>query len=104
MGNKEIIRFLVIIGGIIGLIQALLSFGNWGLGFWGPMAAVNIALSIFGLIIAILVLLSVFRPGDPIPYNAVLLILFGILMIIFNSWLGGILVLIAGILWLVWKL
>jgi hypothetical protein len=68
------------------------------------MAAANILLSIFGILIAILVLLSVFRPGDPIPYNAVLLILFGVLMTLFNSWVGGILVLIAGILWLVWKL
>lgn len=104
MENKEIVRILVIIGGLIGFLQAILSFGNWGLGFWGPMAAANILLSIFGIIIAILVLLSVFRPGDPIPYNAVLLILFGVLMTLFNSWVGGILVLIAGILWLVWKL
>ena len=104
MENKEIVRLLAIIGGIIGLLQAILSFGNWGLGFWGPMAAANIALSVFGIIISILVLLSVFRPGDPIPYNAVLLIIFGVLMTLFNSWVGGILVLVAGILWLVWKL
>ncbi|MBY8992063.1 MAG: hypothetical protein KGD58_15065 [Candidatus Lokiarchaeota archaeon] len=104
MENKEIVRFLVIIGGIIGIFQAILSFGNWGLGFWGPMAAVNIFSSIVGIIIAILVLLSVFRPGDPIPYKAWLLILFGVLLTFFNSWVGGVLVLVAGILWLVWKL
>ena len=104
MENKETVRLLVIIGGIIGIFQAILSFGNWGLGFWGPMAAVNIVSSIVGIILAILVLLSVFRPGDPIPYNAVLLIIFGVLLTFFNAWLGGILVLIAGILWLVWKL
>ena len=104
MENKETVKILAMIGGIIGVIQAILSFGNWGLGFWGPMAAVNIVSSIVGIIIAILVLLSVFRPGDPIPYNAVLLIIFGVLMTFFNSWLGGVLVLVAGILWLVWKL
>ena len=104
MENKETVRLLVIIGGIIGIVQAILSFGNWGLGFWGPMAALNIGSSIVGIIIAILVLLSVFRPGDPIPYNAVLLIIFGVLMTFFNSWIGGVLVLVAGILWLVWKL
>ena len=37
MENKEIVRNLVIIGGIIGLIQAIFGFGNWGLGFWGPL-------------------------------------------------------------------
>lgn len=104
MENKETVRLLVIIGGIIGLIQAIFGFGNWGLGFWGPLAVANIFSSILGIIIAILTLLSVFRPGDPIPYNAVLLILFGVLMTLFNAWVGGILVLIAGILWVVWKL
>ncbi len=104
MENKETVKTLAMIGGIIGIIQAILSFGNWGLGFWAPMVAVNILSSIVGIILAVLVLLSVFRPGDPIPYNAVLLIIFGILLTFFNAWLGGILVLVAGILWLVWKL
>jgi hypothetical protein len=103
MENKEIVRILVIIGGIIGLLQAILGFGNWGLGFWGLIAVANIFSSIIGIILAVLVLLSVFRPGDPIPYEAWLLILFGVLMTLFNAWIGGILVLIAGILWLVWK-
>lgn len=104
MENKEIVRTLVIIGGLIGLLQAILGFGNWGLGYWGLLAIGNIFLSIFGIIIAILTLLSVFRPGDPIPYSAVYLLLFGVLMTLFNAWIGGILVIIAGILWLVWKL
>jgi type III secretory pathway component EscS len=104
MENKEIVRILVIIGGLLGIFQAILSFGNWGLGFWGLMVAVNIVSSIIGIIISILALLSVYRPGDPIPYDAWLLIIFGVLMTFFNAWGGGIIVLIAGILWLVWKL
>ena len=102
--NKEIVRILVIIGAIIGLLQAILSFGNWGLAFWSLIAVANIFSSIFGIIIAGLILLSVFRPDDPIPYKAWLLILFGVLLTLFNAWIGGILVLVAGILWLVWKL
>ncbi len=104
MENKEIVKNLVIIGGIIGLLQAIFGFGGWGLGFWGLLLLGNIFLSIFGIIIAILTLLSVFRPGNPIPYSAVFLLIFGVLMTLFNAWLGGVIVLIAGILWLVWKL
>lgn len=104
MENKETVKTLAMIGGIIGIVQAILSFGNWGLGFYGPLAALNIGSSIVGIIISILVLLSVFRPGDPIPYNVVLLLIFGVLMTLFNAWWGGILVIVAGILWLVWKL
>jgi len=111
MENEEketTVRYLVIVGGIIGLIQAIFGFENWGLNFWfnfwTPLFVANIFLSIFGIIIAVLTLLSVFRPGNPIPYSAVLLIIFGVLMTLFNAWMGGIIVLVGGILWLVWKL
>ena len=68
------------------------------------MLVANIFLSIFGIIIAVLTLLSVFRPGNPIPYSAVLIIIFGVLMTLFNAWIGGIILLVGGILWLAWKL
>ena len=45
-----------------------------------------------------------YRPGNPIPYSAVVLIIFGVLMTLFNAGIGGVIVLIAGILWLAWKL
>ncbi len=106
--KKKTVRTIVIIGGIIGLIQAIVGFENWGLNFWfnfwTPLGVANIFLSIFGIIIAVLTLLSVFRPGNPIPYSAVVLIIFGVLMTLFNAWMGGIIVLVGGILWLVWKL
>ena len=104
MENKEIVKNLVIIGGIIGLLQAIFAFGGWGLGYWGLLLVGNIFLSIIGIILAILTLLSVFRPGNPIPYGAVYLIILGVLLTLFNAWIGGVVVLIAGILWLVWKL
>jgi len=95
MENKEIVRILAIIGSIIGLIQAIT-------GFWGSL--ISILLSLIGIIVAALALLSVLRPGDPIPYSAVFLIIFGVLMTLFSGWIGGVIVLVAGILWLVWKL
>ena len=95
MENKEIVRILAIIGSIIGLIQAIT-------GFWGSF--ISILLSIIGIIVAALALLSVLRPGNPIPYSAVFLIIFGVLMTLFSGWIGGVIVLVAGILWLVWNL
>ncbi|MHA2475400.1 MAG: hypothetical protein ACXAES_19450 [Promethearchaeota archaeon] len=113
MEKKDIVRLMVIVGGIIGLLQAIAGFGNfrawiYPIGYIVPLFALNAISSVIGLIIAILTLLSVFRPDNPIPYSAVVLIifgvLFGVLMIFFNAVTGGIIVLIAGILWLAWKL
>ena len=111
MENEEketTVRYLVIVGGIVGLVQAIFGFENWGLNFWfnfwTPLGVANIFLSIFGIIIAVLTLLSVFRPGNPIPYSAVVLIIFGVLLTLFNAWIGGIILLVGGILWLAWKL
>ncbi|MHA2034906.1 MAG: hypothetical protein ACW98X_00645 [Promethearchaeota archaeon] len=111
MENKEIVRLMVIVGGILGLLQAIAGFGNFAawiypIGYFVAAAqfALNIVSSIIGVILAILTLLSVFRPGDPIPYNAGMLLLLGFLMLFFNAAIGGIIVFIAGILWLAWKL
>jgi len=104
--KETTVRYLVIVGGIIGLVQAIFGFGGQFLwfNFWGLLLVANIFLSIFGIIIAVLTLLSVFRPGNPIPYSAVLIIIFGVLMTLFNAWIGGIILLVGGILWLAWKL
>ena len=100
---------MVIVGGIIGLLQAIAGFANfrawiYPIGYFAPLIVLNTTSSIFGVIIAILTLLSVYRPGNPIPYSAVVLIIFGVLMTLFNAGIGGVIVLIAGILWLAWKL
>ena len=111
MENKEIVRLMVVVGGILGLLQAIAGFGNftawiYPIGYFAgaTQLVLNTISSILGVILAILTLLSVFRPGNPIPYNAGMLLLFGVLMTLFNAVIGGIIVLIAGILWLIWKL
>lgn len=111
MENKEIVRLMVIVGGVLGLLQAIAGFGNFAawiypIGYFlqGALFAANIISSIIGVILAILTLLSAFRPGNPIPYSAAVLLIFGFLMLFFNAAIGGIIVFIAGILWLAWKL
>jgi len=109
--KKDSIKYMVIVGGIIGLIQAIAGFANisawiYPIGYFAGTALIvlNTLSSVIGIILAILTLLSVFRPGNPIPYSAAILLIFGFLMLFFNAAIGGIIVFIAGILWLAWKL
>ena len=97
---EDFVKLLAILGGIIAIIEAIFSlFGRsvqryYNLGWIAAIIAI-----IFG----ILVLFSVFKPDNPIPYNWIYLIVFGIVIIICGSLIGGILVLIAGILKLIFE-
>jgi len=42
--------------------------------------------------------IKVFRPGDPIPYTPIVELILAILLIIFASWIGGIIAIIGAIL------
>ncbi|MGQ4874461.1 MAG: hypothetical protein ACP6IY_10365 [Promethearchaeia archaeon] len=99
--NEGLAKLLIIIGGLIGLFIGIT-------GLIGGASAVlvgggmGIIYGIIVILISIAILLSVLRPGDPIPMNLVVELIFGILLIIFGGlWLGliaGILVIIGGIL------
>jgi hypothetical protein len=96
--NEGIAKLLVILGGIIALIEAILSLtGGKGLIEFDLGLVNKVIAAIIAIILAIIVLLSALKPGDPIPFNEIILIILGIIMIIFSSLIGGILVLIAGI-------
>lgn len=90
MEKKEIGRILIILAGIIGLIEAIIGFvvSSW-FGWIG---------SILGLIIAVLILLSCFKPGKPIPYTPIIELVLTILLLIFGSWIGGIIGIIGAVL------
>lgn len=99
--NEGLAKLLIIIGGLIGLF-----IGITGLIGGAPAVlaggGMGIIYGIIVILISIAILLSVLRPGDPIPMNLVVELIFGILLIIFGGlWLGliaGILVIIGGIL------
>ena len=93
-------KILAMLGGIIGIIESIAGFFGWGFWGWGY----PIVWPIIGIILSILVLLSVYRPGNPIPYNGIVLLIFGILMIVLSTAnIGGILTLVAGILGIIAK-
>ncbi len=96
---EDIVKLLAILGGLIAIIEAILSIvGRSYHKFYHFNWAAIIITAIIAIIFAILVLLAALKPGNPIPYHWLLLVIFGIILIVCGSIIGGILVLIAGIL------
>ncbi|MBD3213994.1 MAG: hypothetical protein GF311_15395 [Candidatus Lokiarchaeota archaeon] len=91
---NKIMYILTLIGGIIAIFEAAIGVSN--------IKAFNfdydLISRIVAIVIAVLILLSALKPDDPIPFNWVVLLVFSILLIIFGSFAGGIIVLVAAIL------
>ncbi|MHA1723997.1 MAG: hypothetical protein ACTSYC_04675 [Promethearchaeota archaeon] len=93
-------KIFAVIGGILVLVESFLSFVGRSFTIFISLGG-SIIGPIIGIILGLVVFLACVRPEDPIPFNAVLFLILGILIIIFSSLIGGILVLIAGVLGLV---
>ena len=90
MREEDLMRLLAGIGGVITLIETLLGFN---VSHFDTSKAMIIVISI---VLAVIILLSVLRPSNPVPMNWLLYIGLGIIIIIFSSLAGGILILVAG--------
>ena len=88
--NEDLMRLLAGLGAIIALIEAIIGLGT------RSIEAIKIITLIIGIIIAVIILLSVISPDKPLPMNWILYVVLGIVMIIYTSIIGGILVLLAG--------
>ncbi|MFX1389437.1 MAG: hypothetical protein ACFE9Z_05160 [Promethearchaeota archaeon] len=88
--SDKVMCVVAITGGIVALIESLLHmigiFEFWSFGI------------IFELVALILALLSILLGIKPIHYTPSFLIVFGIAIIVFASFIGGIIVLLAGII------
>ena len=83
-------RLLAGIGGAITLIETIIGFNERNV---DNSKVLSIVISI---ILSVIVILSVMRPGNPVPMNWLLFVGLGIVIIIFSSLAGGILILVAG--------
>jgi hypothetical protein len=94
---EQIMKILTIIGGIVAIIEGIWQFfaPAW-VAFWHVPYLNAIVL----LILGILALLTGLK-GKPIPFTWVMLLILGILILIFGSLLGGVLLIIAAILGLI---
>jgi len=90
MREEDLIKLLAGIGGAITLIETILGFNDRN------MDTSKVMLIVISIILAVIILLSVIRPGDPVPMNWLLYVGIGIVIIIFSSLAGGILILVAG--------
>jgi len=90
MRNEDLVRLLAGLGGVIALIEAILGFGE------KRLENVKVITLVIGIILAVIILLSVISPNKPIPMNWIVYVVLGVVLIIYISTIGGILVLIAG--------
>lgn len=90
MRSEDLMKLLGGIGGAISLIQAILGFDQRNLDL------VKVVTLIVAIAIAVIILLSIIRPNNPIPLNWILFVVLGVIMIVYTSLIGGILVLIGG--------
>jgi len=90
MHNEDLMKLLAALGGVIGLIEAVLGFDDRNLD------AARTILLILSIILAVIILLSIIIPHKFVDLNWIICVVIGIVMIIYTSLIGGILVLIAG--------
>ncbi len=90
MREVDLMRLLAGIGGAITLIETILGINERN------VDSSRVILIVVSIIIAVIVILSVTRPGNPVPMNWLLYVGLGIVIIIFSSLAGGILILVAG--------
>ncbi|MCK4687169.1 MAG: hypothetical protein KAT66_03505 [Candidatus Lokiarchaeota archaeon] len=90
MRNEDLMRLLAALGGVLALIEAILDFGD------KRLENVKVITLVIGIILAVIILLSVISPNKPIPMNWIVYVVLGVVMIVYTSTIGGILVLIAG--------
>ena len=88
--NEDLMKLLAVLGGVIGLIEAILGFDDRNLD------TTRIILLVISIILAVIILLSIIVPHKFVELNWIICVVIGIVMIIYTSLIGGILVLIAG--------
>ena len=90
MREEDLMRLLAGLGGVITLIETLLGLNERN------YDTSKILLIVISIVLAVIIILSVIKPGDPVPMNWLLYVGIGIVIIIFSSLAGGILILVAG--------
>ena len=90
MQNQDIMKLLAGLGGAISLIDAILGFDDKNLD------SSKIVLLVLSIILAAIILLSIIIPHKFVELNWIICVVIGIIMIIYTSLVGGILVLVGG--------
>ena len=94
--NKGLIKLLTILGGILAIINGILSLLGLGISYWGILG--NIVDGIIWIVLGIIVFFTGYKPGKILPLNGVVLLVLAIILLVFGELIGGILLIIAAIL------
>lgn len=103
MEKSNLVRFLAILGAIVAIIETILSFAGLGIGRAFFVGAGSVLISIVVGIIVILLALLILRStgtlgrGQKRDGNALFTLIIGIIVFILGAWIGGIILIIAGI-------
>ena len=90
MQNEELMKLLAALGAVISLIEALLGFDDRNLD------TSRVILLVLSITLTVIILVSIIIPHKFVELNWIICVVIGIVMIIYTSQIGGILVLIAG--------
>jgi hypothetical protein len=83
-------KLLAGLGGAMSLIEAILGFDDRNID------SSKIILLVLTIVLAVIILLSIIIPHKFVELNWIICVVIGILMIVYTSLIGGILVLVAG--------
>ncbi|MFX1568455.1 MAG: hypothetical protein ACFFCV_08815 [Promethearchaeota archaeon] len=90
MSNEDIMKVLAALGAIICLIEIILGFNG------RHFDSSGVILLVISILLATIILLSIITPHKFTELNWIICVVFGIIMIVYTSLIGGILVLVAG--------
>jgi len=90
MRTEDLMKLLAVLGGVIAIIEAILGFNERNI------ESTRIILLIISIILGAIIILSVVIPHKFIELNWIISVVVGIVMIVYTSIIGGILILLAG--------
>ncbi len=102
--NEQIMKFLTIIGALVGLATLILGLLGWpNYGFIDPVLGLHYILNfIVGLVIVALTFLVAMKPDKPLPFHWLVLFILGILLVFFGAGIWAcVLVIIAALIGLI---
>ncbi|MFX0140658.1 MAG: hypothetical protein ACFFDN_43870 [Candidatus Hodarchaeota archaeon] len=112
--NEKLMKFLVIIGAIVGLVTLILGLPGINIPNYAYIDAVfyiapyplgEIINFIIGLVIVILTFFVALRPNNPIPFHWLVFIILGIFLVLFGAGIWAcVLLIIAGLIGIIEEL
>lgn len=107
--HYDILKILVVLGGIVGIIEAIMIFlalADIRVPYVGEFVILRhslnlILVGIICIIGAVLTLVCGLRPDDPLPFHWIMFLIFAIWLIIFGALYGGVICLIAFLIGLI---